>query len=98
MAHAVDGYNLKFTARTSWKAERRARGKVIDIIPVTWVHGRRGDVQEVWYRKHDELEVARQRTEPFVVALAQAKDPLAGISEFLRSFGAFSKSSRPECG
>jgi hypothetical protein len=36
MGHSVDGFDLKYTSRTSWKAERRERGTLIDIVPVTW--------------------------------------------------------------
>ena len=80
MTHPVDGYELKFTSRRSWKAERRRRGRVVDIIPVTWTKGRRVDeatreiLQEVWYQ--DEKEMADQAADPrpFVVALATAHD------------------------
>lgn len=89
MGHSIDGYDLTFTSRRSWKANLRARGKIIDIIPVTWTHGRKGDVQEVWYQNPDELEEARLRDVPFVVALAHAKDPYAEPSEFHEFRGVF---------
>ena len=79
MAHSVDGFQLKFTGRTSWKAERRERGKLIDVIPITWTKGTRpmpdGEIlQEVWYQDASDMEVRLDDTEPFVVALAEAKD------------------------
>jgi len=76
----VDGFDLKFTSRTSWKAERRRLGKLVDIVPVTWTKGRRQDrgskeiFQEVWYQ--DKVEMAGRAADPspFVIALAVAKD------------------------
>jgi hypothetical protein len=77
MSHEVDGYDLTFTSRTSWKAERRRGGKLIDVVPVTWTKGIRGNGKieflEVWLRSK-ELKEYNSRTEPFVVALAIAKD------------------------
>ena len=80
MAHRVDGFELSFTARTSWKAKRAEHGKLIDVIPVTWTKGRRNDplsneiFQEVWFRDVAEMETFRSQSAPFVVALAIAKD------------------------
>jgi hypothetical protein len=84
MAHFVDGFDLTFTSRTSWKATRRLRGKVIDIVPVTWTKGLRqpGPTLEVWYRNPEERQGARQSREPFVVAVARAKDYSALPHEF----------------
>lgn len=39
MTHLVDGFGLKFTSRTSWKAQRYEFGSKIDVIPVTWTKG-----------------------------------------------------------
>jgi hypothetical protein len=80
MAHEVDGFDLTFTSRRSWKATRRAAGQIVDVVPVTWTKGRRQDptskeiMQEVWYQNPAELEAARTSIAPFVVALAVAKD------------------------
>ena len=80
MAHVVDGFDLTFTSRTSWKAERRLGGKIIDIVPVTWTKGRRQDpstkevFQEVWYQNHHEMISQKGSHDPFVVAVARAKD------------------------
>ena len=65
------------------------RGKLIDAIPVTWTHGRKGDVQEVWYQNAAELEAARLGSAPFVVAVAHAKDPEAEPPEFHEFRGVF---------
>ncbi len=76
----VDGFDLKFTSRTSWKAERRLRGEPIDIVPVTWTKGRRQGAdskeifQEVWYQDPAEMGTRAADTSPFVIALAVAKD------------------------
>ena len=80
MAHFVDGFDLTFTSRRSWKAERRQRGKVIDIVPVTWTKGRWQDpvtkdvYQEVWFQDRNEMLERNGSSEPFVVAVGVAKD------------------------
>lgn len=80
MVHKVDGFELKFTSRTSWKAERRHVGQVVDIVPVTWTKGWRQDpetrdiFQEVWYQDKDEMMERNSSREHFVVAVAIAKD------------------------
>ena len=80
MSHSVDGFELKFTGRTSWKAERRLLARTLDTVPVTWTRGRRQDASskevflEVWYRSPDELKQRMVDPNAFVVALAMAKD------------------------
>lgn len=78
MAHDVDGFDLTFTSRTSWKAERKANGALLDIIPVTWTKGRRQangqTFQEVWFKDPADMMVHNSRTTPFVVVVARAKD------------------------
>jgi hypothetical protein len=78
MGHHVDGYDLQFTGRRSWKAQRSRDGKVIDIVPVTWTKDLRrvGDQQflKVWFGNPGELEEYRARQKPYTVAVAQAKD------------------------
>ena len=91
MAHVVDGFELKFTSRTSWKAARYASGRLVDIVPVTWTKGRRQELgsaevfQEVWYQAHAELEERNSDPTPFIVALAIAKD----YAEMPRQFKEF---------
>jgi len=80
MSHSVDGFDLRFTGRTSWKAERRLHNRTLDIVPVTWTKGRRQDPSskevflEVWYRSPEELKYRVADPNAFVVALATAKD------------------------
>ncbi len=80
MAHSVGGLDLKYTSRTSWKAEVRSHGKVVAIAPVTWTKGRytkknsKEVFQQVWFQNADELEERRTSTDPFIVAVAVAKD------------------------
>lgn len=80
MAHSVGGLDVKYTSRTSWKAEIRSRGKVVAIAPVTWTKGRytkqnSSEVfQQVWFQNADELEEHRTSRDPFIVAVAVAKD------------------------
>jgi hypothetical protein len=77
MAHAVDGFALKFLHRGAWKAERREHGKLLDVIPVTWTKGTRangGEIfQQVWYESTSELEARLADPAPFVVAVAGPK-------------------------
>ena len=80
MTHDVDGFDLKFTSRTSWKAERRLHGKLLDIVPVTWTKGLTLDKDagvtrlQVWFQNPADLEQHRARQESFVVAMAVARD------------------------
>jgi hypothetical protein len=91
MGHSVDGFDLSFTSRTSWKAHRRAFGKLIDNVPVTWTKGRRQESPsseiflEVWYQDNAEMEARRADPTPFIVALAIAKD----YSQFPHEFHEF---------
>jgi hypothetical protein len=93
MAHEIDGYELAFTGRKSWKAEWRLEGKVIGIIPVTWTKAMQqneGDrLLEVWIRDPVEREKYRNQKEPFVVALAEAKDYQIQPHSFRRFLGIY---------
>ena len=93
MGHSVDGFDLKYVSRTSWKAERRDRGKLVDIVPVTWTDAqhRKGSeiIQVVYYQKPDELELARLNPEPFIIALAAPKHPTARPRQFDEFRGVF---------
>lgn len=79
-AHEADGYGLEFTSRTSWKARRYISGKHFDNVPVTWTKGFRHDRAtktthlEVWYQDAGEMKRQLASSDPFVVALAVAKD------------------------
>ena len=80
MPHYVDGFQLKFTSRTSWKAELRLLNQRIDLVPVTLTKGRRQGASpqdvflEVWYRNAEELRRRAADPNAFVLALAKAKD------------------------
>jgi hypothetical protein len=80
MAHDVDGFQLRYTGRNTWKAERREHGRLLDVIPVTWTKGTRHSpygkeiLQEVWYRNISDMEARLTDPAPLVVALAEAKD------------------------
>jgi len=88
VVHKVDGFDLKITSRRSWKAERRYAGKVVDVVPVTWTKGRHTDpetgeiLQEVWYQDPEEMKARNNSDEPFVVAIAKAKDYSSTPHEF----------------
>ncbi len=80
MSHSVGGLDLKFTSRTSWKAEIKCHGRVVAVAPVTWTKGRytkegtQDIFQRVWFRNAVELEASRASVTPFIVAVATAKD------------------------
>ena len=84
MTHSVDGFGLEFTARKSWKAQRYEFGSKIDVIPVTWTKGLQFKTKmlEVWFCNPVEMETHRKSREPFVVALAIAKDYSVHPHEF----------------
>lgn len=80
MPHSVDGFYVRYTGRRSWKAERRLHNRTLDIIPVAWTKGIARDPSskevtlEVWYQNPEELKKQMADPNPFVVALAKAKD------------------------
>jgi hypothetical protein len=93
LGHPVDGFDLTFTARTSWKAKRKARGRVVDIIPVTWTKGRCQEgsevYQEVWYQDPNEMATRMADPTPFTIALAVAKDYAKHPHDFREFVGVF---------
>lgn len=95
MAHEVDGYDLTYVSRTSWKAERRYAGKLLDQVPVTWTDGWRHDAKTkarflaVYYRDPVEMEARRTSATPFVIAVAAAHDKEAIPRVFHRFVGVF---------
>ena len=78
MPHDIDGFQLRFTGRNTWKAERREQGELLDVIPVAWTKDTDTErsTQAIWYRKNNlrEMEERLAVREPFVVAVAEAKD------------------------
>jgi hypothetical protein len=94
MSHHVDGFELKFTSRTSWKAELRFQNQKI-VVPVTLTKGRRKGASsqevflEVWYRNADELRSRAADSNDFIVALAKAKDDHAAPPVFDTFVGLF---------
>jgi hypothetical protein len=88
LAHEIEGFDLRFTGRRSWKAERRRIGQsaVRDVIPVAWARDLRGKGAErfldVWYTDPEEMEAQMTSQKPFVVALADAKDWDKSTKEF----------------
>jgi hypothetical protein len=93
MPHLVDGFEVAFTSRRSWKATLRCHGRLIDTVPVTWTKGRwqtGPDVfQAVWFQNADELEAYRTSSAPFRVALAIAKDYAEHPHQFQEFRGIF---------
>src|SRR5687768_10225820 len=78
MAHDVDGYQLAFTGRNTWRAEWREGTKLLGVVPVT------RDVDRVWYRKRywDEMETRLADKRPFVIALSMQEGTKRGERKF----------------
>lgn len=95
MAHKVDGFELSYTSRTSWKANVRAGGELIAVVPVTWGNHCRRDPetkqlrQTVWFQRESELLQAMNSQEPFLVAVAEAWNPEADVPAFRRFTAVF---------
>ena len=95
MPHGVDGFELAFTHPYSWKARRSQKGKELDIIPVAWSGGRRQEpgsadiFQRVHFKDRQELDRVAASRDPFVIALARAKDPSQKRLEFGEFVGIF---------
>jgi hypothetical protein len=76
MAHDVDGYQLAFTGRRTWRAEWRKGAKVLGEIQVTG-HDDRVDRGQhliaVWYQKKywEEMEKHLADRRPFVIAQSE---------------------------
>jgi hypothetical protein len=94
MAHHVDGFQVKFTGRRSWKAEVRFQSQR-RVVPVTLTKGRRSGASpkevflEVWYQDAGELKSRQADESAFIVALAKAKDDLASPPAFDSFVGIF---------
>ena len=93
LTHLADGFGLKFTSRRSWEAARSYRGKVIDIETITWKrdYGTRNGkfCQTVYFQDLYELEMMIFGKEPFVIALADAKDYSVSPLSFGKFIGVF---------
>ena len=88
MAHHVDGFQLRFTGRSTWRAEFRSEDGQRGVVPVAWEHNLRMSGEEdfllVMHRKkyRAEMDAHLASGAPFIVALAKAKDSKATTKEF----------------
>ena len=79
MPHELEGFDLSFTHRRSWKAYLVQRGQPTQVIPVTWGEHMRPEPATkavylpVWFQNPVEMESVRLAGEPFIVATARAK-------------------------
>ena len=78
LVQVVDGFKVRFTHRTSWKAEIRSGMDFVTVAPVVWTIGRwlrgREIFLEVRFQDLSEMEQVRVCEEPFLVVLAMAED------------------------
>jgi hypothetical protein len=89
MAHTVDGYDLSYVHRGSWKANRSYRGEVVDQVPVAWRRDYtpgKPPLLKIWFKDVNEAEQRLQTGEPFVAALAIKKPGGASATAIQRLF------------
>jgi hypothetical protein len=92
--HSVGDYQLEFEHRGSWKARRFHRGTLIDSIPVAWTKNwyqgpDRTPMLHVGYQNLIEMKAIAASREPFVIALAKAKDDTVESPAFDEFRGVF---------
>jgi hypothetical protein len=81
MPHYVDGWGLRYTGRTTWRAEYWSKAGNYGEIPVAWENdlqmSSQGDLLAVRHRKKYRPEMDAHRTDraPFIVAIARANNP-----------------------
>ncbi|WAP70116.1 hypothetical protein [Jiella pelagia] len=89
MVASIDGYDLAYTHRGSWKAHRIFRGKIIDEIPVAWTRDyAAGNPPSliVWFKDENEAGNRLATKGQFVVALSEKKLGGASAKDIRRLF------------
>jgi hypothetical protein len=66
----VDGYQVKFTHRGSWKTNLWVTGVEPVVIPVAWKSDWNGKSLVVWFKTEAEADSMLARSERFRVAIA----------------------------
>ena len=66
----VDGFDVKFTHRGSWKASLLVLGKCVAEIPVAWQTDRSGNTILVWFKTHNEACERLTAAKRFRIAVA----------------------------
>ena len=66
----VDGFEVRFTHRGSWKADLLAPGEEADVVPVAWKTDWLGGSLFVWFKDEREVDRLLATGEPFRVAIA----------------------------
>lgn len=71
----VQGFDVEYTHRGSWKANLRAPGKEPVIIPVAWDTDRAREAPRltVWFKDAKEIDTYLSAQSLFLVAVAQKK-------------------------
>jgi hypothetical protein len=89
--HKVGNFGLEYTARRSWKARlfEYYGQKFLQVVPVAWTKHMRKKKLEVWYQSEGELLLQLNDSQPFIVALARAKDDKNPRPEFDRFVAVF---------
>lgn len=77
--HNVDGYNLEFTSRKSWRARLYVQGKYLDEIPVGWARNMSPvegvKMLSLHLKSLEECERRMKSAAPFKVAIALQRNP-----------------------
>ena len=88
----IDGFQLSFTGRKTWKATLKGGG-YDEVVPVTWTRDmtncRGRAFVKIYYTNFDELVAKRTDAHPFIAAVAVAKDWNARPLKFKEFAGVF---------
>jgi hypothetical protein len=71
---SIDGYEVAYTHRGSWKASRTLNGVHLDDVPVAWSSDWVPPSLTVLFKTPEEAELILSLGKPFVVAVATKKD------------------------
>ncbi len=90
MVATIDGFDIAYTHRGSWKANRIFRGKTVDEIPVAWKEdyrtGAPGPSLTIWFKDENEAGERLAAGIKFVAALSQKKSGGASAADILRLY------------
>ena len=87
MVHTVDGYDIAYSRRGSWKADRSFRGEVLDQVPVAWdrdYQPGKPPFLTIWFQGLNEAADRLAAGIPFIAALATKKPDGAAARDINR--------------
>src|SRR5690349_21600943 len=85
----IQGYEVDYKHRGSWRAYRRFKGQIVDEVPVAWdtdwTAGKPPSLA-VWFQDAFEAKARLEAGVPFVVAVAKKKPASASSKDINRLF------------